>query len=80
MARVLGVAEAEIDAEMPFVEQGLDSLGGLRLLDALAAELGHALDAALLYDHPTPSALAVALLAAFRRRSQNRPNRRCRRR
>ncbi|MGE0722832.1 MAG: SDR family NAD(P)-dependent oxidoreductase [Alphaproteobacteria bacterium] len=61
LARVLGVGEGDVAPAVPFAEQGLDSLGGLKLLDALSAELGRPLDAALLYDHPTPERLADAL-------------------
>ena len=48
----------------PLAEAGSDSLGGVELQDALAAKFGVELPATLIYDHPTPAALAAYLAAA----------------
>lgn len=63
---VLGAA-AEVRGEsgvldhVPFKEQGFDSMAGLELRDLLEERSGRRLPASLLYDHPTPAAVAVAL-------------------
>ena len=61
LAKVLGMDAGEVEPQTPFAEQGLDSLGGLRFLDALSLALGCPLDAPLIYDHPTPALLAAVL-------------------
>ena len=48
----------------PLAEAGLDSLGGAELRDSLSAKFGVELPATLIYDHPTPAALATYLAAA----------------
>ena len=63
-ARVLGVAVDRIDPEARFVELGIDSLVGLRLLDAVNRELGLELPMETLYDRSS-----VRDLAAFAERS-----------
>ncbi|MFI6151690.1 beta-ketoacyl synthase N-terminal-like domain-containing protein [Kitasatospora sp. NPDC051170] len=45
-------------ADQPFAEAGLDSLGTVRLRDRLVAELGLAVSPSLVFDHPTPRAVA----------------------
>ncbi|KMO28130.1 hypothetical protein VP06_28590 [Methylobacterium aquaticum] len=61
LAHTLGMAPDEIAAETPFAEQGLDSLGGLRFLDALNRALGLELGTATLYDHPSLADLEAHL-------------------
>ena len=59
LAQVLGTTGEDIDPHAAFVEQGLDSLGGLRFLDALARRLDVTLGTEALYDHPTLAALTA---------------------
>jgi myxalamid-type polyketide synthase MxaE and MxaD len=66
-ARILALAagllglEGGLHPEVPFRDQGLDSLQSVELVDRLAAELGRSLPGTLLFDHPTARALAHAL-------------------
>ncbi|MFI0192927.1 beta-ketoacyl synthase N-terminal-like domain-containing protein, partial [Streptomyces sp. NPDC017082] len=63
-AIVLGHVTAEhVDPELPFSEQGFDSLGAVELRDRLAAATGLRLSSGLLYNHPSPAALVRHLRA-----------------
>ncbi len=58
-ARVLG--HDDIRAGKPFKELGVDSLTGVELRDELSAAIGVSLPATIVFDQPTPRALAEHL-------------------
>ncbi|MBB5158746.1 type I polyketide synthase [Saccharopolyspora phatthalungensis] len=64
VAAVLGHADAHgIDTERPFQATGFDSLTGVELRNRLSAEVGVRLPSSLVFDHPTPGAVARFLEA-----------------
>ncbi|MFK0297376.1 SDR family NAD(P)-dependent oxidoreductase, partial [Streptomyces sp. NPDC090442] len=63
-AAVLGHHGADaIRSDKPFRDLGFDSLTAVELSNALAATTGLSLPPSLVFDHPTPRALATHLLA-----------------
>ncbi|MFE3021864.1 type I polyketide synthase [Streptomyces sp. NPDC059256] len=58
---VLGVDSADIDPEAAFRDLGLDSVASVELRNALLAGTGLPLRTGLVFDHPTPRALATHL-------------------
>ncbi|MCA6091440.1 type I polyketide synthase [Streptomyces sp. SCA3-4] len=62
-AHASGVPERDLEPGRPFTAFGLTSLGGVLLRDRLGTVTGLALPATLVFDHPTPAAVADFLQA-----------------
>jgi len=57
-ATVLGRSSADIDADVAFQDLGFDSLTAVELRNRLKTATGLTLSPALIFDYPTPTALA----------------------
>lgn len=74
-ARTAGLPPHDIDVDRAFTELGLTSLGGVLLRDRLGAATGLDLPATLVFDHPTPGAVAACVRDALRGDPHARPAR-----
>ncbi|MFJ2115251.1 SDR family NAD(P)-dependent oxidoreductase, partial [Streptomyces sp. NPDC087850] len=73
-AAVLGHASPELlKTSRPFKELGFDSLTGLELRNRLTSATGIRLPAGMVFDHPTPEAVARHIGATGRRRPAEAP-------
>ena len=66
-ATVLGRSTADIDADVAFQDLGFDSLTAVELRNRLKIATGLTLSPTLIFDHPTPAALAEHLDTQFGR-------------
>ena len=65
LGRVLQLEPSRVDRRAPFTSLGVDSLMSLELRNRLESSLGLQLSAALLFTHPTPTALAAHLMTTL---------------
>jgi 3-oxoacyl-(acyl-carrier-protein) synthase/NAD(P)-dependent dehydrogenase (short-subunit alcohol dehydrogenase family)/acyl carrier protein len=63
VARLLAVDVGRVEADKPLSSLGLDSLLALELRGGLGDQLGRAVPATFVFDHPTPAAMAAWVVA-----------------
>ncbi|WP_299738657.1 AMP-binding protein, partial [Pseudonocardia sp. 73-21] len=69
VGNVLGVSPSPaMGAGVSFRDRGIDSLGAVRIRDALAVAIGLRLPAGIVFDHPTPQRMAIYLRKRMRQR------------
>src|SRR5689334_3133311 len=66
LAELRGIEPRTIDIHERFSRYGLDSLGATRLIADLSIHIGQALSPTLVWEHPTPDALARHLSGEVR--------------
>jgi len=64
VAAAVELPAPEIDPERAFTELGVDSVGAAEVAGQLGDRLGFDVEPELLFDHPTPAALAEFLTTA----------------
>ncbi|MFC8226425.1 SDR family NAD(P)-dependent oxidoreductase [Streptomyces sp. NPDC057287] len=75
VAAILGYdSPEEVRPERPFRDLGLDSMTAVRLRDHLGTVTGRKLPATVVFDHPTPRALAAHLAESARPRAATGPS------
>jgi 6-methylsalicylic acid synthase len=62
VAAQLGLAEADVDADLPLVELGVDSIMTVRLRRQLEKQTGLSLPPTLLWEHPTAAAVSARIV------------------
>ncbi|QKW65461.1 type I polyketide synthase [Streptomyces sp. NA03103] len=74
LAAVLGSTDAEpVDASAPFTDLGMDSMSALALSEDLSTATGLDLSAGVIFEHPTPRALADHLAELLHPADRDRP-------
>ncbi|MGH3780850.1 MAG: SDR family NAD(P)-dependent oxidoreductase [Pseudonocardiaceae bacterium] len=65
VAGLLGIKPGQVDAGKSFYEMGVDSLTAMELRTRLRHRLQTPLDATIVFDYPTPDAIALHLVELF---------------
>ena len=66
VVRELTGEDGEVTAATPLMEAGVDSLAATELVNRLRADTGLALSPTLVFEQPTPRAIAAHVLEALR--------------